>query len=530
MNAEDLFDVAVIGSGVAGALLADNLANDFKVVVIESGGEIDRDSSVLRYQNAVDRDLASPFVRWPWTSFPDLKNPSDYFGHLSSPYHPSFLKALGGTTWHWTGMTPRFLPSDFRMRSLYDVGVDWPLSYHDLEPYYLKAEHELGVSGDSLNDHGSPRSGPYPMPPIPMPYSDTLFKKILEKYGYHVKVFPAARNSLNYDDRQQCCGSNSCTPICPSGAQYNAHVHINKAKKKGALVLHSTTAFSFDTDQNKNIINVQCKGSDNSTIIIRAKKYIVACNAIESPRLLLMSALDRFPQGVANSSAMVGANLMDHTIFFMPFESPFPVYGGRGPQSVSAIMHGRDGEFRRTHSAVKLFLSNDVNAQSITVEALKDSKNYPDLIGVIREKLIHHACIGGEIEPMPSPDNRITLDFDRLDPLGLPLPNIQYHTGDYLNNGLQYWQHTARNLISLIGGNNIKNFVSNTSHHPSGTLRMGLDPRTSVVDRNCKTHDHRNLYVAGSSVFPTMGTANPTLTIAALSIRLANFIKSEFKE
>lgn len=525
-SSPDDYDFAIIGSGAAGAVLAHELARqNFRVVILEAGGPIERGEALLRYREALIRDLAAPYPRWPWLNIPDAGPAEGYFGKNSSQdYHPSYLKQVGGTTWHWTGMTPRFLPSDFELHSRYGVGMDWPIRYADLEPYYLKAEHAIGVSGDSEDDHGSPRSGPYPLPPIPMPYSDKLVQERLKPHGVPVKPFPAARNSRPYNDRPQCCGNNTCTPICPIGAQYSANTDVEKAVKLGATLLDRATAYRFDVDADKRIQAVHYKLPDGSSHRLAAKKFIVACNSIESPRLLLMAACEQAPQGIANSSGHVGRNLMDHVIFFHNFRMPVPLYGGRGPQSVSGVMTGRDGDFRSRYSAVKLFLSNDVNAQSEAVSALDDKKNWWNLVPIIKDAVIHRGCIGGELEPLPQENNRVTVDADRKDPLGLPLPRVDYRLSEYVETGLKYWQKFADDLVEKMGGKTTSHYVAHSSHHPTGTLRMGANPRLSVVDANCRSHDHPNLYITGASVFPAMGTANPTLTIAALSLRLAEHL------
>lgn len=522
------YDFVIIGSGIAGALLAHELARaKFRVAILDAGGVIERGEALLRYREALVRDLAAPYPRWPWTPIPDAGNAEAYFGKNSNPeYRPSYLKQVGGTTWHWTGMTPRFLPADFELHRRYGVGVDWPIRYADLEPYYLKAEHALGVSGDSQDDHGSPRSGAYPMRPIPMPYSDQIVQQRLKRHGIAVKPFPAARNSRPYHDRPQCCGNNTCTPLCPIGAQYSANTDVEKAVALGAVLIDRATVFRFDVNADKSIAAAVYKLPDGTSHRITAKKFIVACNSIESPRLLLMAACEHAPDGIANSSAQVGRNLMDHLIFFTNFRMPVPLYGGRGPQSVSGVMTGRDGDFRQRHSAVKLFLGNDINAGFETVSLLAQPQSWGHIIPLMKDAVIHRGCIGGELEPLPSESNRVLLDKDRLDPLGLPLPRIDYQLSNYMKNGLSHWQQFSDNLIEKIGGQKTETTVLYSSHHPSGTLRMGNDPRHSVVDAHCRSHDHLNLYVAGAAVFPTMGTANPSLTIAALSLRLAEHLSN----
>lgn len=527
-QASDLeYEFAIVGSGVAGALLARQLAQaGRKVVLLETGGRIERAAAVVRYQQALNRNLSAPYPSWPWAPIPDEGAPAAYFGGKSSAsYGPSYLKLVGGTTWHWTGNTPRFVPNDFDLQQRYGVGVDWPLAYADLEPYYLKAEYALGVAGDSHDDQGSPRSGPYPMTPIPMTYSDKVLAQRLVPLGVQVKPFPAARNSRHYDGRMQCCGSNSCSPICPSGAQYSANTDVDKAIRAGAKLLDRATVYRFELNEARLLVALHYKLPDGSTHRLAAKNFVLAANSIESPRLLLMSADPLAPNGIANSSGQVGRNLMDHVLFFHSFQMQMPLYPGRGPQCVSSlVVGGRDGEFRREHAATKLFISNALDAHAEAMHMINDESNWGKIIPDLRDALIHRACFGGEIETLPDENNRVMLDEGRLDALGLPLPRIEYRLSAYTERGLLHWQTLIADLIQKIGGESISTATQHSSHHPSGTLRMGRDAQTSVVDVNCQSHDHPNLYIIGSSVFPSLGTANPTLTIAALSLRLAEHL------
>jgi choline dehydrogenase-like flavoprotein len=294
----------------------------------------------------------------------------------------------------------------------------------------------------------------------------------------------------------------------------------------GARLIDRATVYRFEISEQKKITAALYKLPDGSNHKVTGKSFVVACNSIETPRLLLMSACEQAPDGVANSSGQVGRNLMDHMIFFNTFRMHEPLYGGRGPQGVSGVMTGRDGTFRQKHSAVKLFLSNDIDIQGKAIQAIENQQNWGNLVAVMKDSAIHQGCIGGELEPLPSEHNRIQLDPERLDPLGLPVPRINYEPGEYVNNGLSVWLKFAEDLVNKIGAVQTSSNVAHSSHHPSGTIRMGKDARKSVVDENCRSHDHSNLYMMGASVFPTMGTANPTLTVAALSLRLAHHLKA----
>ena len=234
--------IVIVGSGFVGSILAEKLsAQGIRVAVLEAGPRIDRNEALKRYRKALIKVPESPYVTSEEVEFPLAHNPGIWYRQSGpDPFKSTYLKAVGGTSWHWLGTTVRFVPNDFKMNSVYGQAVDWPISYRDLEPYYLQAEHELAVAGDSSQDQGSPRSGHFPMKAIPLSWLDKAYEQALKNTRYRVEATPQARNSTNYDSRPACCGSASCIPICPVGAKYDATIHIGRAEKNGALVYEET--------------------------------------------------------------------------------------------------------------------------------------------------------------------------------------------------------------------------------------------------------------------------------------------------
>ncbi len=521
-------EFVIIGAGVAGALVARRLAESGrKVLILDAGGRISRPEAFKRYRQAWNRNLASPYRQWSWLSIPDEEKPERYYGpYAGHAFNPLFVKAVGGSTWHWTAITPRFLPADFKLKSRYGVGVDWPIDYEDLEPYYVQAEQALGVAGDDRDPHNPPRSAPYPLPPIPLAYSDQKIAEKLKDMGLKVSPFPAARNSRQYHGRPACRGNGTCTPLCPIGASYSADTDIEMAVRAGARLIERAVVHRLEHESGGRIIAAHYLHPDGSTHVARGRHFILACHAIETPRLLLLSRDERMPNGLANSSGMVGRNLMDHTIFLSTFRMPEPIYAGRGPQSIAAIHVGRDGAFRKDFAAAKFFIGNDINVHSRVARILDDPSKWAEVLHHLREDITHLGFIGAEIEQLPDPNNRIELDQTRRDPLGLPLPTAHFHSGPYTEKGLRHWQAYTEKMIRHMQARLEEMKTALSSHHPCGTTRMGDDPRHAVVDRHCQSHDHPNLHIVGTSVFPTMGTANPTLTLAALSLRLADRLKT----
>ena len=238
-------DVVVIGSGVAGSLVAHRLAQArLDVLILEAGPRIDRADALKTYLAAAEKNVSAPYPPAPYAPAPQWDAWNDYYINTGPDmFRGMYTRGVGGSTWHLTGSTLRYRPSDFAMRTTFGVGVDWPIGYRDLAAYYDQAERELGVAGDGAETWGAPRTGGYPMPPIPPSYLDGEVAKVLPALGMSLAVFPQARNSVENDGRPQCCGNASCVPLCPIGAKYDGSVHAGKAEKAGARLLTGAVVF-----------------------------------------------------------------------------------------------------------------------------------------------------------------------------------------------------------------------------------------------------------------------------------------------
>ena len=527
-------DVIVVGSGVAGALLADRLAGvGMDVAMLEAGRRVDRSAALLRFHEALIKTPESPYPPTPAADFP-LSHDPDHWYRQSGPdtFKSTYLKVVGGTTWHWLGTCLRHLPSDFRLRSRYGQGVDWPVQYGELEPFYQQAEAELGVAGDSGEDLGSPRSGGFPMPAISQTWLDRVITRALEGTDYRVRATPQARNSVVHEGRPPCCGSASCIPICPVQAKYDATVHLQRAQRKGLVLYEETTATFVEVGPDRQISAIRYKRPDGSGGRVRGRVFAIAAHAIETPRLLLNSRSEAVPDGVANSSGQVGRNLMDHPVQLSWALSAEPVWPYRGPISTSGIENLRDGPFRSDRAAFRIQISNDgwswptgapvslagdLVSQGLRGEALRRE---------LREQASRHVQLAALMEQLPDPANRVLPDPHARDPYGVPLPQIRYRVDDYCARGLAAARQAHDDIFSRLNATQVQHHREfQGAGHIIGTCKMGDDPGSSVVDRHCRSHDHPNLFLLGSGVFPTSATANPTLTIAALSLRLATEIQ-----
>lgn len=531
-------DVLIIGSGIAGALAGAKLAGKgLTVAFLESGKRIERSDAVQTFWDAAIKVPESAYPNDPTAPHPLTHRIGDYYQQMGpETFKSTYIKVVGGTTWHWLGTTLRNVPADFKLKSLYGHAVDWPFDYDALEPFYLAAEQEIGVSGDNSEDLGSPRSGDFPMPVIPMTYLDKQFAKALEGSKYQVRSTPQGRNSVDREDRPQCCGSGSCIPVCPVQAKYDATVHLAQAEAAGAVIYDQTTATRLNLGTDGQIASVDFRRADGSTGTAKGKVVVVAAHAIETPRLLLNSAQEGAANGIANSSDQVGRNLMDHPSKLSWAEAPEPVWPYRGPLSTSGIENVRDGDFRKERAAFRIEIGNDghnwpTGAPLSTAAALaKQGLRGAELDAAIKKATSRHIRLASLVEQTPEAENRVTLDRDKRDANGMPLPRIHYDYSDYTRAGLDAAQQAHDEVFAALGATNINHAKDiNGSGHVIGTVRMGTDAASAVVDADLRSFNHRNLFLLGSGTFPTSATANPTLTIAALSLRAVDAIAGTVK-
>jgi choline dehydrogenase-like flavoprotein len=523
-------DVVIVGAGIAGTLVGHRLAKvGARVLILEAGPRVDRIAALRAYREDPAKTPESPYAAQPYAPRPtvlDLRN-GYYVQDGAGTFGSTYERQVGGTTWHWEGTTIRFLPNDFRLRSLYGVGVDWPLTYDQLEPWYLDAEREIGVAGDPNDDLGSPRGGPYPLPPIPASFLDKKIDDALRGRGLRVHATPQARNSVPFQNRPACCGSGTCVPLCPIGAKYDGSVHAGLAEQAGARLLDRAIACRIEVNAENRVTAIAFKRPDGTDHSARGKVFVVAAHAVETPRLLLMSHSERLPAGVANSSDLVGRNLMDHPTLVSHALARDPVYGYRGPIETSGIEHMRDGAFRAQHAAFRMPIGNDGwsfggdNVVALTAKLIAAGRRGGDLRAALNRMGGRQLRLASLIEQLPDPSNRVSLAAER-DALGLPRPRLTYAYDDYVLKGRDEAERLAELVFDGLDATeraHVDGFFG--AGHIMGTYRMGEDARTSVVDPLSRAHDHPNLFLVGSGVFPTGGTANPTLTIAALALRTA---------
>ena len=551
MMSERVHDVVIIGAGVAGALVAYRLAaSGLDVALIEAGPATDTESRMNRVEKFITASSKIPNSPYadpiadkhaPVPLVTDAPEEGHYLQTTpETPFKSTYQRLSGGSTWHWLGNTPRFLRSDFNLRSEFGISEDWPINYDDLERWYGEAEVELGVAGDGAewNDlHGTERSTDFPMPPIWPAYGDHIVKnsingQIVDGSEIRMRITPQARNSIPYQGRPPCAGNSSCVPICPIAAKYDATVHVKLAQEKGSTFIPRCVAQKLEADSEGRVQSVQCrrwhKDGTYSSLTVKGHRVVLAAHAVESPLLLMISGLA--------SKSPVGGYLMDHLQGYGLAVMPQPVYPFRGPPVTSGIDVFRDGPFRNERAAYRISIGNDgwgrEETPATSIKNLMDAGyRGRELRLKASDRLTRLLRMSYSTEMLPEAKNRVTLDG--VDSLSNPRPAMSFSLPEYNIRGFEHAKMVMGEMFKRMKVEEMRFSYPRKAYsgagHIMGTCRMGHNPEKSVTDSDCRVHNHPNLFIAGASLFTTGGTANPTLTVAALALRLANYLSNQSK-
>lgn len=525
MNHQLTADVVIIGAGAVGGMLAYQLAKSgVKVLLLEAGPRIERAEAVQHFFNSAEKGPNAPYPSTPYAPHP-MGSHDHYVQAGPDTFNGSYLRGVGGSSWHWTGFAVRFRPNDFLMRTRYGVAVDWPISYDHLTSHYETIEKEWGVGGFDGHDHGAPRKTGFPMAGIPMSYSDKQIAAALKGVDWTIGPFIHARNSAPFDQRPACCGSASCVPICPIGAKYDGSVHVGKAEAAGARLMPETVVEKILVEKNQQIGGVRFRHSNGAQGVAVGKIYVLCAHAIETPKLLLLSAQAHAPQGVANSSDTVGRYLMTQVDLDTRGLSSIPLYPYRGPTTTGGIVEFRDGAFRSSYAAVGTSFMNrgwrtGLGPMQSAQQLVQSGLTGVTLRTALNDRAERELAINSSVETLPAHDNRIVPDFTQLDTSGTPRPKIHFTIDEYTQKGLAQVKKRHDVVTKALQCTEVTTDKPSTaSAIIAGTTRMGKSPAESVVDPYCRSHDHANLFIVGTSNFPTMPINAPTMTAVALGLR-----------
>jgi choline dehydrogenase-like flavoprotein len=528
-------DVCIIGAGASGATAAKVLTErGVRVVALERGPWRERESFGGDELANVNR-----YNLWP----DPLLNPRTYrASEDEDPKVELFCpvpQMVGGGTVHWQGWLPRYTESDFRLKSI--VGevlgatlADWPITYADLEPYYTKVEWAFGVSGQSgANVYESPRSRGYPCPPMPMTRYGQKFHEGCRNLGYNSFPTPMAALSRPYNGRPPTVLSAFAQQHGdPTGTRSSAlSVFVPDALASGRYDLRPDCyVHEITVDEHGRAKSAVYQDADGDFIEQEADIFILACGAVESARLLLLSCSGRFPHGLANGSDLVGRNATFHEYSAAVGVFDDPIYAWAGGGYVAASSY----EFYE-HDDARGFVGGCHIAAAGVGIPLPINWSLPDRPAwgaqakqIDRDFYNHSFAVGMVLHDMPQHDNRVELDDQVKDAWGLPVARITHkpHPND-LAQGRWVIDRNAE-ILDAAGAKKVyrvypDRITGNCSHQHS-TVRMGNDPDTSVLNKYCQAHEVDNLFVVDGGPFPTATGANPTLSIMANAWRVAENI------
>ncbi len=511
--------VAIVGSGIAATTVAWLLTRRGVDVQIFEKGPAYPYPYRSQFEERVLYRYENPAYRLP----EDLKDLTQS-GTYAYPLNDERRMVTGGSETAWAAITLRMLPRDFRTRSLYGHGADWPLTYDDLEPFYCDAETLLGVSGtDADNPFAPRRSRPYPLAPFPLSYDDQLLAERLRRHGLVLHTTPQARTRVAYGTRPGCMNIGSCE-VCPIGARYSPAVHLAEALSTGRCrIMPLTSVRRVILDRSGRAAALLYQRNDaTSPEEHHANVIVIAAGAIESARLLLLSAQGRQP-GQWDVAEQIGRHLMFHHLWWGRLRYRDRLFPGRVGPLTGQSHQFLDPPGRGRHGGIKVEFSSNITASPVVqwdtirsgTEILQAEQSVP------RERILYlHA------ESEPSADKHVRLS-DKQDRFGDPYAHVHYELTPFDHNTYTFGSTlfekfaaaTEAEAADLEGPDSY--FSGN---HHMGTCRMCTSARDSVVDGFGRVHGTPNLFVAGSSTFAGTAAVNPTLTIVALAVRTARYL------
>lgn len=536
------YDAIIIGSGAGGGVVAGVLAEAGKRILL-----LERGRKLSFKEVGRDHLRNHRLSQHGHNTGPALEGNPRVFVHpngqtqIVRPHEGAYQNnaaCVGGGTLVYGGQAWRFLPQDFQMASEYGIPAgsslaDWPIRYSDLEPYYERAEQEVGVAGDdSVYRDFWPRRTAYPMPPLPVNLQGRVLREGAARLGWRTLPVPVLVNTMPYHERAACIHCQHCVGFaCPVNAKNGTHnTLIPRALATGHcdLITEATVA-QIDTDDAGHVIGVTYFDGEGQQRQARAEVVICSAGAIETARLLLNSASPKHPHGLGNNFDQVGRHLQGHyypSAFGLVEET---IYDGEGPGVSTATCH-----FNHGNPGV---IGGGMLADDFIVLPIIFWKHYlpPDLPrwgqvnkDFMRENYTRLLHVKGPVQEIPSPDARVTVDPTVRDHWGLPVARLSgtthpetVRTAAFMFERAQEWLRTSG--ATRVWGHAPGLYLS-AGQHQAGTCRMGDDPRTSVVDAWGRVHGHDNLFIADASVHVTNGGFNPVLTIMALSFRTAEGI------
>lgn len=515
---QKLYDVVVVGSGAGGGTLSARLAElGADVLVLEGGPKVDTRTDFNTH--------ALPY-EFPSRHIPVMK-----------PGKPGFdaerSRGLGGKTMLWNAVSLRFSQRDFKGRQHDGAGEDWPLDYAEMAPFYDRIERQVGVCGNY--DHLQDLPDGVFLPPVPLKCTDLAIQKGASKLG--VKVIHVRKATLTRASRSRpaCHFCGNCMSGCDVAAKYNSlDAQMVPALKTGKLTLqHSSIVYELAASDEARVKEVRYFDRDTRAEgVARGRVVVVACACAQSVALLMMSKSSRFPTGLGNSSGELGKNFIPHItagieLFLTDFIGK-PETNDEGfldHAYIPSFMHDRKRDYPRSFGVQFNYQNHRTVGWARSMKGM--GKAYKESI---KARYPAYLTFTGYHEMLPNADSYIDLDTEHLDAYGLPSARRHWKLADEdwkLHNDMNRW---CRAILEASGAQIHSATPEPATNHEVGGCRMGSDPKRSVLNEFCRSHDVPNLYVVDASVFPSSSEKNPTLTIMALALRTADHIADRLKK
>ncbi|MFK7828595.1 MAG: GMC family oxidoreductase [Congregibacter sp.] len=505
--------IVVVGSGAGGATLAERLTAAGKRVVLLEAGEHIKASEW-------HQDDFAAFAQLSWLD-PRVAS-GTYLAAQVAPSMPAWIvKALGGSTLHWNGLAYRAQAHELRARSVYgDVTdssiADWPLSYDELAPYYDQAESRLGVTGT----HG--------IEPHPPSNNYRVLEAAAQRCGYtQVSNAHIAINSGPRDGRPGCLQMGFCNQGCKVHAKWSTLASdIPRAQASGKLDLRTgCQAIEVEVNKRGRARAIVYRDAQGVLQRQRASWVFLACNSIETARLMLLSKSPAFPDGLGNTYGHVGRHYTRHVVALAFARMPGPVSMHRGIVTPGTIFDEAKHDPQRGFAGG--YLMEAVAMAPVALAMMISPGQWGEDFAHFMESYDHLAGVLLNGEEMPRAGNRVTLDSAVKDSLGLPVANVHVDEHRYCDVMRQHFRERATQLYESLDGRDIRFGTPPSATHNLGTARMSHAPGNGVTNAFGRSHEVSNLFVGDGSLFPSSTAENPTLTIVALALRQADYFLQE---
>ncbi len=520
-------DIVIVGSGASGAAAAWRLSKEknLSIVCLEQGSEC---NSANYPSTKIDWELEkkssasiNPNIR---------KNKADYpIDNSNSAVSLANYNGFGGSTILYSGHFPRFHPSDFATKKLDNIAENWPFGYDDLIPYFNQNEAMMGVAG-LVGDTAYPEYEQL-LPPVSIGEGATKLAKAFNRLGWHWWPSYSAINTKSHQNRASCINLGPCNTGCSQGAKGSVDVtYWPEAKLQGVKVLTQCRVFDISVEDNKLAKGVSYYDKQGNVNFLEASIVILACSGIGTPRLLLNSKSDAFPNGLLNNYDLVGRNLMIHPLAYVEGVFDESLNTSIGPQGCCIYSQefyetNPDRNFKRGYTLHVLRGSSPLDtalAGYLTRRVPLGEKHHQAFARYFN----HNMGIAIISEDLPDPENRIELDYGNTDSFGMPGIKVHYTLHQNTKSMLEHGIEKAKALFIEAGAKiSAAHYpVRHAGWHLMGTTKMGSNKTNSVVNEHGQAHEVSNLFIIDSSVFITSGAVNPVATAQALTLKFCDYI------